>query len=355
MPISRPTHSFIHSVTHHRSTILISGLLGLLYVPLLIHWVDGWLNKSISTEHEYFSHGLLGLPFAAYLAWQNRERWQQLSDSELSLEPSLESGLGSGSNLGLAQIAGLALLLVGLGCYASRLTDGINLSLVVILAGLCLWFKGLPGLRLQGFALLLVLLATPNQIPYLIAPYTLPLQQFIAAMAGFILAQSGIAVRVDQIYLFVNDRIVEVAPYCAGLKMLFTSLYVGLLLLYWTDAWRSRAKVLWFYSGLIAISVTANVIRNALLAYFHGTGQEQAFYWLHDSWGGDLYSTAMLGIIALLLQGIDRWISAADFEADADFDDDFETDPGTDLSTDSDEMGTEHPDLNPSFESGLEP
>ncbi len=279
-------------LNRHRLALLIGGLLVLLYGPLLAHWVDGWLNKTISTEHEYFSHGLIGLPFAAYLCWQNRQRWQQLPNST-SLQVNL---------------FGLALLGLGIACYGSRLTDLINFSLVLVLTGLCLWLKGLAGLRLQGFALLLVLLASPNQIPYLIAPYTLPLQTFIASVAGFILTQFGMEVRVDQIYLFVNDRIVEVAPYCAGLKMLFTSLYVGLLLLYWTGAWTSRAKVLWFYSGLVVISVGANIIRNTLLAYFHGTGQDQAFHWLHDSWGGDLYSTAMLGLIALLLQGIDRWM-----------------------------------------------
>ena len=56
----------------------IALLLALLYAPLLLHWVDGWLHKSISTEHEYFSHGLIGLPFAAYLVWQNRQSWQAL-------------------------------------------------------------------------------------------------------------------------------------------------------------------------------------------------------------------------------------------------------------------------------------
>lgn len=44
----------------------------LLYAPLLIHWYDGWLNKNIGIEHEYFSHGLIGLPFAAYIVWTKR-------------------------------------------------------------------------------------------------------------------------------------------------------------------------------------------------------------------------------------------------------------------------------------------
>jgi cyanoexosortase B len=294
MQISRLAFRF----GRYRFESVILGVLTFLYAPLLLHWVDGWLNKSISTEHEYFSHGLIGLPFAAYLVWKNRGQWRQIPNQTQFLELAL----------------GLALLLLGVGCYVSKVVDLVNLSLVMLLSGLCLWLKGITGLRLQAFPLLLVLLATPNQIPYLIAPYTLPLQQFIAATAGFILLQMGLDVRVDQIYLFVNDRIVEVAPYCAGLKMLFTSLYVGLLLLYWTGAWTSRTKVLWFYSGIIAISVVANIIRNALLTFFHGTGQTQAFHWLHDSWGGDLYSTAMLGCIVFLLQGIDRWIVPPELE-----------------------------------------
>lgn len=285
-------------VERYRFEFVILGVLILLYVPLLLHWVDGWLNKSISTEHEYFSHGMIGLPFAAYLVWKNRGQWQQLPNQTPFLE----------------LVLGLALLLLGVGCYVSKVVDLVNLSLVVILAGLCLWLKGLAGFRLQSFPLLLVLFATPNQIPYLIAPYTLPLQQFIASTAGFILFQTGLDVRVDQIYLFVNNRIVEVAPYCAGLKMLFTSLYVGLILLYWTGAWASRAKVLWFYGGVVVISVAANIVRNALLTFFHGTGQAQAFHWLHDSWGGDLYSTVMLGCIVFLLQGIDRWVIPPELE-----------------------------------------
>lgn len=277
---------------HHLPEIAVLGLLLLLYVPLLLHWCDGWLNKSISIEHEYFSHGLLGLPFAAYIAWSKRTEWQALSNRV----PVAEA------------IGGLALLSLGVFFYLGNLLDLINLSLPVVLVGLCLWFKGLPGLRLQAFPLLLLLLATPNEIPYLIAPYTLPLQQFIAGMAGFLLVQLGMDVQVNQIYLFVNDRIVEVAPYCAGLKMLFTSLYVGLILLYWTDLWQSRRKSIVFYLGIVSVSVIANVVRNTLLTYFHGTGQDQAFYWLHDSWGGDLYSACMLGSLIFLLKGIDRWL-----------------------------------------------
>lgn len=269
----------------------IIGMFLLLYAPLLIHWYNGWLNKTISIEHEYFSHGLIGIPFAIYIAWTQRQQWKRLPDR-------------------VHPVGGVLLLLAGI-CYLSRPTDLVNLSLPLLLAGYCLWSKGVAGLRLQLFPLLLVLLATPNEIPYLLTPFTLPLQSFIAHMAGFILNQAGMDVAVEQIYLTVGGRIVEVAPYCAGLKMLFTSLYVSLMLLYWTGLLTSRVATGFLLVGAIVISTSANVLRNTLLTFFYGTGQDGLFHWLHDGWGGDVYSALMLGLIVLLLNQIEKQIAPA--------------------------------------------
>ncbi len=265
----------------------IIGLLVILYAPLLIHWVDGWLHKNISIEHEYFSHGLIGLPFAAYIVWTQRQQWRQLPDR--------------------AHPLGAALLAVGGAFYLSGQSELVNLSFPAVLAGIVLWFKGIPGFKLQSFPLLLVFLATPTAVPYLIAPFSLPLQEFIAGVAGFILILFGMNVTVDQIYLTVGGRLVEVAPYCAGLKMLFTTLYVGIILLYWSGAWVSRKTTIVFLSGAAIISVSANIVRNTLLTFFHGTGQEAAFKWLHDDWGGDVYSACMLGSLVLLLNAIEKY------------------------------------------------
>ncbi|MBD2336017.1 cyanoexosortase B [Calothrix sp. FACHB-156] len=273
-------------------SLAIFGVLILLYAPILLHWLDGWLHKNISTEHEYFSHGMIGLPFAAYLVWLGRKQWQRLPDNIHPL--------------------GAILLLVGGVFYLSGVTEWVNLSLPTILAGLCLWFKGIPGLRLQGFPLLLIFLATPTAVPYLITPYTLPLQSFIAGTAGFILNQFGMAVTVDGVNLYVGGRIVEVAPYCAGLKMLFTTIYVSLMLLYWTDSLSSRRTTGWFLMVAVFISITANIIRNTALTFFHGTGQEAAFTWLHDSWGGDLYSACMLLLLVPLLNRMNSYFSAVE-------------------------------------------
>lgn len=263
-------------------------LLLIMYVPVFVHWVNGWLYKTISIEHEYFSHGLIGFPFAIYILWLQRDKWRELPDQNHPLW------------LGLITLGGVF--------YLTGLTDWVNLSFPIILIGICGFLKGIPGLKLQFFPLLLVVLATPNQIPYLISPYSLPLQRFIASVAGFILIQFGLNVTVEEIYLFVGGRIVEVAPFCAGLKMLFTNLYVTMMLLYWTDAWRSRLNVFLMIIGTIIISVTGNIIRNTFLTYFHGTGKEDLFRWLHEGWGGDVYSACQLGAIMLLIHLIQNWL-----------------------------------------------
>ena len=265
----------------------ITVLLVLLYAPLLVHWYDGWFNKNISIEHEYFSHGLIGLPYAAYIAWTNRKCWLRLPNSPHPL--------------------GSFLLVLATLFYLSRLSDLVNLSLPLMLASICLSLKGIPGLKLQGMPLLFVLLASPNHIPYLIEPYALPLQHFIAETSGLILIKVGLNVRVQEIYLYVNDRIVEVAPHCAGLKMLFTSLYVSLLLLDWTGVWSSHKRSILFLASTSIISITSNILRNTLLTYFHGTERETLFTWLHAGWGGDLYSACILGLLVLLLNGMEKY------------------------------------------------
>lgn len=265
-------------VERNLGNILIIAFLSILYGPVLIHWCDGWLNKSINIEHEYFSHALIGFPYAAYIIFhQNRQKWQNLDNKSHPL--------------------GGFCLALGLVFYITGSIELVALSFPIVITGIFLWLKGIPGLKLNWFPLLLIFLGTPNAIPYLITPYTLPLQKFIAAVAAFILQQLRINSQVDGIYLYVNNIPVEVAPYCAGLKMLFTSLYVSLLLLHWTGNLNRKGRVITLLSSAVLISVIANIIRNTVLAVFHGNGLDKAFEILHDGWAGDLYSIGMLAAI----------------------------------------------------------
>jgi len=289
------TTSTSRSLLLLRDPQLFSWLLGagvlILYGPLVVYWYDGWLNHSISLEHEYFSHGVLGLPLAARIIWEQRDRWQALNDR--------------GHPIG-AVLMGFAAAL-----YLSGISDTVNLSFPLLMAGLCLWLKGTEGLKLQTFPLLLLFFATPTDVPYLIAPYTLGLQTFIAGTAGFILQQLHFDIVVQEIYLYVGGRIVEVAPHCAGLKALFSNLYFCMIGIYWVKAWQDLNKTLTLIFGSIVISVVVNILRNTILTIFHGTGQDGLFHWFHEGWGSELYWVALIGLLFLFFKVINRlWPSA---------------------------------------------
>lgn len=79
------------------------------------------------------------------------------------------------------------------------------------------------------------------------------------------------------------------------------------MLLYWSGALASRTKTILLLVGATIASIVANIIHNTLLTFFHGTGQTQLFDWLHAGWGGDLYSTFLLGVIAMLLVLIEKY------------------------------------------------
>ena len=269
--------------------LIVIGSLLILYGPLLYHWVwDGWVNKNISIQHEYFSHGILGIPLALKLVWDKRQDWHRLNDRSHWL--------------------GLVCLAVAVIFYTSGVMDAVNLSFPLILTALLLLLKGPAGLKLMLFPLILILFSTPTQLPYLIEPHILPLQRFIATVAGTILHGFGYEVEVNNIYLSMNQQLVEVAPHCAGLKILFTSLYMGLVLAYWTGIYRSKLRTSVFFVGIIVVSVVGNIIRNTILTFFHGNNMTEAFHWLHESWGGDVYSAVMLGSLVLIVNAIQSHI-----------------------------------------------
>lgn len=275
-------------------TWAILGGFALLYAPLLYHWLHGWLFNSISIEHEYYSHGTLGLPLATYCVWEQRARWNSLPDRK---------------NLLGATILGFAAVM-----YLSGIADIVNLSLFVLLLGMALWFKGWSGLKLQTFPLLLLLLAVPTDLPYLVTTQVLPLQQVIASFIGVILNLSGDPVTVNNIYVYFPDgAIIEVAPYCAGLKLLVTNLYVGLMLLYWTGLWQSRLLSISSMGAIVLFSFLANVMRNTALSVFHGGGNADAFVWLHEGWGGAVFSLiALTGVFWMMVTVADYWSSTRD-------------------------------------------
>jgi cyanoexosortase B len=76
---------------------------------------------------------------------------------------------------------------------------------------------------------------------------------------------------------------------------------------YWTGAWRSWQKTTVLMGGAVFISVVVNILRNTVLTILHGTGRDELFHWLHDSWGGEVYWLLIVILLVGLFKGVNRF------------------------------------------------
>ena len=140
-------------------SVLLGGLLVLLYYQVLAKLVSDWWNLPD------FSHGFLVPVFAAYLVWTKRKI--------------LVATRRAPSWSGVAVVFAGLVLLIG-GVYGAELFLS-RVSLIVLLAGIVLTFGGLNLLKELRFALLVLLLAIP--IPtILFTQITFPLQMLASKL-----------------------------------------------------------------------------------------------------------------------------------------------------------------------------
>ena len=151
-------------------SVLLVGLLGVLYWPILVKLVADWWDDP------NYSHGFLVPVFSAYLVWQRRA--------------ALTAEVPRGSwRAGLpVLLVGLALLVLG-EVGAERFLAAS--SLVVVLAGFMLLHLGPAIARRLAFPLAYLLFAIP--IPA-VAFYAIafPLQQLSATNAAWTLDLAGV-------------------------------------------------------------------------------------------------------------------------------------------------------------------
>src|SRR5262249_44431277 len=110
-----------------------------LYVPILTHLVEQWWADP------NFSHGFFVPAFSLFLLWQRRAQLR-----EMEPQPSL---------WGLPIIAGSMCLLI-LGTFGAELFIS-RMSLLVLIAGLTIFFTGWEALRVVLFPLIFLVLMVP--------------------------------------------------------------------------------------------------------------------------------------------------------------------------------------------------
>jgi len=274
--------------------VLVSFLYATVLFRMGIHW---WTDEN-------YSHGLL-VPFViAYVVWLNFDRLKSLVKV-----PSFWFG-------GSLVIFALIMLLAG--------TLGVELfvqriSMVLMIAGIIVYFFGAKIIQLLSIPFILLLLAIP--IPQIIFnKIAFPLQVYASQIAVW-------GIRIFEVPTVRKGNVIEILPNgatqiialevveaCSGIRSLMTLMTLALILVYLTrgntssptDNWMSFLNKFDFWRGIILMfsAVPIAIITNAgrvtatgVLTYHYGKKATESF--VHDFAGWLVYLVALILLISL--------------------------------------------------------
>ena len=251
---------------------LVGILLSALYFRVAGRLVTEWWHDPDT------SHGFLVPPFAAYLAWTNREKIRAVR-----IEPSW---------VGVGLIAfGLAMLI--LGEYGAELFIS-RVSLVVVLAGITLCFGGWHLLRVLRFSLLVLLLAIP--LPAIIYnQITFPLQILASKAASALLPLFNVPVLREGNVIVLPSMRLEVAEACSGIRSLVSLFTLAIFYGYFLDKSVLRRTILALSSIPIAIGANAiRIVGTGLCVQYWDPDKAMGFFHEFSGWVVFLVSLSCL-------------------------------------------------------------
>ena len=289
--------------------IAVGAVLGFVYFSVLRKLGYDWWTD------ENYSHGLLIPLIIGYILWTDRERLGRVTQ-----RPSLLWG-------GLLVVFALLSLWVGVAgaeLYVQRL------SLVLMLAGVVIYFWGWRLLRLLMVPLGLLILAIP--IPAIIFnKIAFPLQIFASRCAVW-------AMRLFDIPVLRQGNVIELMPKgaratkrlevveaCSGIRSLMTLVTLAVVFAYFTrprgddgggtGGFSHRLKSYGFWRSviLVASAVPIAIFTNALrvsgtgvLAHYYGTQVADGFFHSFSGWVVYIVAFLLLFAVGWLLDRVGR-------------------------------------------------
>jgi exosortase len=276
---------------------------------------DWWVDEN-------YSHGLL-IPFIiGYILWTERESLRRVR-----VRPSLWWGAAAV----LTAMLGLWVGTAGAELFTQRM------SLVLMLAGICVYFWGFRLLRLVLVPLLLLVLAIP--IPaILFNKIAFPLQLFASSCAVW-------AMRLFDIPVLRQGNIIELMPLnattpkrlevveaCSGIRSLMTLVTLAVVFAYFTRPqgdegdggdggspgkralrtlkgygfWRATILML----SAVPIAILTNALRvsgTGVLAHYYGTKVADGFFHSFSGWVVYIAAFLLLFAVGWLLDQIGRF------------------------------------------------
>lgn len=308
-----PTVSGLPATKHLWRVLAIATVLVFAYASVLTKLGHDWWTD------ENYSHGLLIPLIIGFILWSQRERLIRTTG-----RPAMWLGLTAVVLSLLALWAGTA----GAELYMQRT------SLVLMLAGIVLYFWGLSLLRLLLVPLFLLLLAIP--IPAIIFnKIAFPLQLFASRCAVWAMTLFDIPVLrqgnvIELMPLGAREtKKLEVVEACSGIRSLMTLVTLAVVFAYFTHPradsgdggpgastlrlgltrlktfgfWRSAIIVL----SAVPIAILTNALRvsgTGILARYYGTQIADGFFHSFSGWVIYVVASLMLFGVGWLLDRI---------------------------------------------------
>ena len=287
--------------------IAISFAIAFAYATVFVKLFHDWWND------ENYSHGLL-IPFIiGYIVWSQRSKL-----ARVSTQPALLLG-------GVAIIFALFALWAGVAgseLYMQRL------SLILLVAGITVYFWGFRLLQFLLVPLSLLFLAMP--IPTIIFnKIAFPLQLFASraavwsmSMLGIPVLRQGNIIELKPLNSFDTKKL-EVVEACSGIRSLMTLLTLAVVFAYFTHnpsgdgtpppesgkrfGW---LKSYWFWRAAIIVvsAVPIAILTNAfrvsgtgVLAHYYGTEVADGFFHSFSGWAIYIAAFILLFGIGMIL------------------------------------------------------
>jgi len=251
-----------------------------LYLHIILHLAGQW------SKDPNFSHGFFVPLFSLFLLWQDRNRLSKL--------PSAPSRWG----LPILIFAVVILILGVLGAelFLSRV------SLLLVIAGLVIFFQGWAYFRavLFPWAFLLLMIPLPaiifNQI-------TFPLQILASKVAAAVLPLAGVPVLREGNIINLPAMPLEVAEACSGIRSLLSLTTLAIIYGCLMEK-RIWVRVLLAVAS-IPIAVAANsfrIVGTGLLVQYWDPDKAQGFFHEFSGWLMFVVSLLMLYLLHQMLQ-----------------------------------------------------
>jgi exosortase len=233
-----------------------------------------------------FSHGLLVPFFSAYLIWKRKDRLKSL--------PSAPSWIGF-------PIILFALGILIAGSYGAELFLP-RISLLFLLAGVIVTFRGWNQLRVLAFPLLVLILALP--IPEIIFnQITIPLQLLASRLASDILPLFNVPVLRQGNVIYLPSMPLEVAEACSGIRSLMSLGTLAIFYGYFLENSITRRVILAFFSIPIAVAANAfRIVGTGLCVQYWDPAKALGFFHEFSGWVIFLVSLAILYGIHLVMR-----------------------------------------------------